>query len=177
MARHLVGDRPPLDFVGVEQSGTGPALDDARQHPGEVHGVGDAGVHAVSGERDPDMRRIAAEKDTPIAEPVGEHPPPDPILRTQRLEGERRADAEDVADAAFAVRRHRRAGRGEFVDDPSLAPVDRENEAAIAWIDAVDRPGRSRHHCQKAGRPDDRSLGLQHRRIAMQNGADRAADS
>ena len=46
-----------------------------------------------------------------------------------------------VADASFAIRRHRRAWRGEFVNNPPLAPVDRENEAAMARINAVDRPG------------------------------------
>ena len=177
MARDLLGDRPPLDFVGVEQSGIGPAFDDACQHPGEVHGIGDAGVHAVGGEGNPDMRRVAAQEYAPIAETVGEHPPADPILAAQRFERERRADAKDVADASFAIRRHRRAWRGEFVNDPPLAPVDREDEAAMARIDAVDRPGRTGHHRQQTGRPDDRRLGLQHCGVAIQNGADRAANS
>src|SRR5437762_2451878 len=64
-ARVDAGDRvwAALGFVALEQRRAGPTIEDPRQLPRQVVGVGDAAVHAESAQRCGDMRRVAGEKD------------------------------------------------------------------------------------------------------------------
>src|SRR6516225_10138762 len=167
MTRNLVSDRPTFDLIGTKECRVSPAFDDASHHPRQVHGVGNARIHAVTGKRHPDVRGIATQEDAPIAETVGNHASSSPILLTKNFERERRSYTEDLADAAIAV-----DSRQEVVDQPPLATVDREHQAPRPRIQALDRPGPAWHHPEQIRCVDVGGLHLYHSRIAAQPNAD-----
>jgi hypothetical protein len=103
VTRNLLGDRLAFDFVGVEQCRVSPPLYRTRQHPRQVHGVGDPRIHPVACKRHPDMRGIATQENTPVPKTVGDHAPPGPVRLTENLELERGTHAQDLPNAAIAV--------------------------------------------------------------------------
>src|SRR3982751_2494276 len=48
-SRDLAGNRPTLRLVGVEDGRWRPAIEMRGNQPGQVHGIGNSGVHAVAG--------------------------------------------------------------------------------------------------------------------------------
>src|SRR5690606_29592929 len=60
--------------VGVEQAGVGAAVDDEREFPGEVLGVADAGVHALSADGAVDVGGAAGQQDAAAAVVGGQAP-------------------------------------------------------------------------------------------------------
>ena len=157
VARHLVGDRPPLDFVRVEQSRTGPALDDAASIQARFMASAMPAFIPYAAKGTQICAASPQRKTRRSPEPVGEHPAATQSSEhsTSRRRTRRGRHRRDVADAAFAVRRHRRAEAQRVWTIHRWRPSTAKTRAAIAWIDAVDRPGRSRHHCQRLGSPDD----------------------
>ena len=101
VSRNLFGDRPTLRLMRREDVGIGPALQHASQHPGQVRGIGDTGVHAIAGERHPEVRGVATDKNAPVAEPIGQHAAADPVFLCQNLEFY--AIAKNRADASIGV--------------------------------------------------------------------------
>src|SRR6266851_4920573 len=127
VTRNLLGDRLAFDLVRVEDRGIRPALDYASEHPRQVHGVGDPGIHAVTAKGHPDMRGVATQKNAPVAKAVGDHAAPGPVLLSENLELERGLHAQDLLDAVIAIERRQVLGwRPPVVDEPSLPAVDRE---------------------------------------------------
>src|SRR5262249_48871732 len=153
-----------------EQRWVSPAFDHAGQHPRQVHGVGNARIHAIASERHPDVRGITAEKDAAIAEAIGYHAPPGPVFLPKNFERERRAYTQDLPDAAIAVDR-----RQEVVNEPALAAIDREHETPGPGIEAVDCPSSARHHREQVRCEDVRGLYLYHRWVAAEPNADPAS--
>ncbi len=72
------------------------------------------------------MRRVPADEDPPVAEPVGHQPPADPVFLGQHLELEVGTHAEQAADAGLAVHRLEveLVRQQVVVDQPGLTPVD-----------------------------------------------------
>ncbi len=135
--RHLVGDRLPLGLVGVEEARGRPAVGDGAQHPGQRHGVGHAGVHAVAGERHPQMRRVAGDEDIRVAEPLGHQPAADPILVIEHLPGELWPNAQRVAYGLVEVEvgEVRVSGAQRPVHQPHRPAVDRNHGCADARVE------------------------------------------
>jgi hypothetical protein len=113
------------------------------KQPGQVHGVGNPGVHAVTGIGHPDMRRIAGDKGATIAKLVRDQTAPIPILPGDDLVFEVGPDAEDGPDTGVAVHRIEiaLAGLHVIVHQPSLAAIDRIHHAGAAGIDGAGAPG------------------------------------
>ncbi len=142
--RDLVGDRLALAFVGVQDLFRRPPIQVRRQQPGQVHGVGDAGVHAVAGVGHPQVGGVAADEHPPVPEPLGHQPPADPVLIGQELVFEVRPHPQDGADAAVAV--HRRevplVALEVVMDQPGLFAVDGDEVAGALGVVDVAHPGR-----------------------------------
>ena len=169
--RHLLGDRPALRRVRLQDRRIGPARQHPRQHPGQIGRIRDSGVHAVAGERHPDMRGVATDEHAPVAEPVGQQAPPDPILLAQHRVVEVRPHPQDQPYATIAVHRVE-AGllRPQIVvDQPGLAPVDREHVGAAPRVQRLRRPRRLRPHPpDQRRRTDVAGLRAPHLRVACQ---------
>jgi hypothetical protein len=103
VVRNLLGDRLAFDFIRVQDRGLSPTLDYTRQHPRQIHGVGDSSVHPVAGKWHPDMGRLAAQENASVAKAVGDHAASDPVLLSEYFEAERRIHSQDLPDAAIAV--------------------------------------------------------------------------
>ena len=73
------------------------------QKPGEIGGIGNAGIHAVAGIGHPQMRGVAADEHAPVAKAVGDQAAADPVFLAEELVFEIGADAEDGADRGVAV--------------------------------------------------------------------------
>src|SRR5580704_8197523 len=58
------------------------------------------------------------------------------------------------------------------MDEPSIDTVDREHQAAASWVDAINRPGRSRHHIEQAWCEYVGRLNLQYCGVAAHLGTD-----
>jgi hypothetical protein len=76
----LVRDRLALCFVGIQNLGRAPTVEDTGELPGEVGRVRDSGTHAEAPERHPNVRGVAADEDAPIAKFARDEPASDPIL-------------------------------------------------------------------------------------------------
>ena len=68
----VLGDRPALRLVGVEQRVAGPAAQHPGQLPAEVVGVADRGVHPGRAARREAVRGVADQERAALAEAVGE---------------------------------------------------------------------------------------------------------
>ena len=64
-------ERDPLRLVGIEECRRSLPVNDSGDLPREVHRVADAGVHPLPADRTVDMRGVAEEKRTTVAEPLG----------------------------------------------------------------------------------------------------------
>jgi len=62
------------------------------------------------------------------------------------------------------------------MDEPSIMTIDREHETAASRVDAVDSPGRPRHHFEQARRQDVSRLSLYYRNVTAQRGTDPASN-
>ena len=65
-------DRPPLAFVGVQQSGRRPAVDLRGELPAEPDRILQAEIEPRPADRGMDVRGIADEQDPPVTEPLGQ---------------------------------------------------------------------------------------------------------
>ena len=68
----VLGDRPPLRLVGVEQRVAGPAAQHPGELPAEVVAVADRGVHPGRAARREAVRGVADQERAALAEAVGE---------------------------------------------------------------------------------------------------------
>ena len=171
-SRDLAGDRPALRLIGVENGGRRPAVEMGGQQPGQVHGIGDPGIHAVAGIGHPDMRRIAGDEGAAVAKLVGDQAAAVPILLRDDVVFEVRSDAEDGAKAGVAIDRVEiaLAGLHVVVHQPSLAAVDRIHHAGAARIDRRRCPRRARGCWRsiRSGRADIGRLHALHDGVAGQ---------
>ena len=154
--RHLFGDWLALGFIGVQNRLAGPALHPCGQQPREVQRVGNAGVHAVTRVRHPDVRRVPRQKHPAAAKPVCHQTPANPVFLAQHLVVEVGAHTQNVADALVAVHRVKLGfiGAQVVVDQPVVMAIDGKHRAATARVHGVTRPGRfagdHRHQLRRA---------------------------
>ena len=176
--RHLLGDRLALGLVAGQHRLGAPAFHARRDLPRQVHRIGDAGVHAVTRHRYPQVRRIAADEDAPVSKPVRHQTAANPVLLGQYLVLEIGAHAQDGADGPVAVDRIE-VGFVRVqvvVQQPGLAPVDRIHIAATPRIERKRGPGRLVAQQPEQGRRAKVGrLHPAHHGRALQRGADPAA--
>src|SRR5262249_43958868 len=103
-----------------------------------------AGIHAIAGVRDPQMRRLAGDEDAAVLELVGDQPAADPILLGDDLVFEAGWCADDVADRPVAVDRVvvRLVIVEKVVNKPGFLPVDRHHGAAATRVEGKIHPSR-----------------------------------
>ena len=77
---NLLGDRQPFGLICIKHCRTGPALQDRRQDPAEIDGVGYSGIHSVAGVGNPQMGGVAANESAPVPETIGDQAAADPIF-------------------------------------------------------------------------------------------------
>src|SRR5262249_60644060 len=77
-ARDLLGDGLPLRLVTIKDRAQRPAIQRSGNEPGQIGRIGDAGVHSISGVRDPHMRRVAADEGAAVAKAIGDEAPANP---------------------------------------------------------------------------------------------------
>ena len=66
------GEGDAFGFVGVEQFCGGAVVEDVGQFPGEIHGVADAGVHALAADGAVDVGGVAEEEHAAFVEVLGD---------------------------------------------------------------------------------------------------------
>src|ERR1700740_3726739 len=84
LLQHLTPDGQALGFVGVQQC-LGSSVYDQRQFPGEVVGVLDASVHALSADRAVNVGGIAGEEGVPFPIVVNDAVVHDEVGKPHRL--------------------------------------------------------------------------------------------
>src|SRR5256714_8586927 len=141
--RNLTGNRPTLRLIGIEDGRWGPTIEVRGNKPGQVHGVGNSGVHAITGIRHPDMRRVARDEYRSVTKLVGDEPASEPILPGDNVVLEMRADAENGADARVAIHgiEIRLVGPQVIVNQPTLVAVDGVHHAGTTRVDDAGAPG------------------------------------
>jgi hypothetical protein len=97
-AGHLLRDRQPLGFIGIQDRCIRPALQTGSKAPRQVGRVRDPGIHAVSRVGHPQMRGVTADEGASLAKPVGHQPSADPVFLAQDVVTEIGPDTEDGAD-------------------------------------------------------------------------------
>ena len=174
----MVRDRLALCFVGIENLGRGPAVEDAGELPGEVGRVRDAGTHAEAPERHPDVRGVAADEHAAIAKLARDEPAGGPILARQELVLEVRPDSENRPDHPVAIKviQPGFSRIGVILYVPGLQPIDSHRHAAAARIEREVEPGRlAGQQAPELRCPDVERLRVLEHRVADELGADRLA--
>ncbi len=59
-------DRPPFEFIGIEQPRASPAMNRGGQSPGQIDRIAQAGVHPQAAGRDDQMNRVTRQENSPI---------------------------------------------------------------------------------------------------------------
>ena len=102
---NLFGNGQALSFVSI-QNGVGcPLVQSGAEQPGQIHGVGNAGIHAVAGIRHPDMGRIAAQKYPVFAKTISHQASSEPVFSCQDVVFELIIYTENGSDGAVAINR------------------------------------------------------------------------
>src|SRR2546423_15571898 len=70
--RNLTGNRPTLGLIGIEDRSWRPTIEVRGNQPGQVHGIGNSGVHAITGIRHPDMRRVTRDEHRAVTKLVSD---------------------------------------------------------------------------------------------------------
>ena len=136
----------------MQDRGIRPTKQHAGEHPGQVHRIGNARVHAIAGKRHPDMRRIATQEHAPVAELVGDQAAAVPIFLADDLVFEFRPDPDHQAETPVPIDRFEvRFVRAQIaVQQPGLPPINGKDVGAAPGVDRLVRPRRPcLHHPQQ----------------------------
>src|SRR5262249_7918672 len=149
-----------------------------REHPRQVHRIGNPGIHPIAGVRHPDVRGVTGDKYAPAAERVGHQAAAEPILARDDFVAELRADAEDRADARVAIDRLEIAVVGpEIIENhPALAAIDRYYVSRTIRVHRIGNPGgRAALHAEQVGRANERRLHAHDDGVALELRTDTVA--
>ena len=131
--------RLALTLVRLEQGRSGPPSEHRRQLPGEVLDILHAGIHAEAASRRHLVRRVASQKDAPLAEaggdPGGRTPRSSPEhLHRQVWHSHRRAHQRHAALGHEVLGALPGGGGIEGLEDPTMHPIDRQEYPWRIWM-------------------------------------------
>jgi len=178
VARDLFRDRLAFRVVGIQDPRLSPAFQRRGELPGEIRGVGDAGIHPVAAQRNPQVRGVAADEDAPLPEPVRDEAARDPVLRCEHFDLKVGPDAEDHADRPITIHggEVRLSVIGIVLDVPGLVAVHRHCHPAATGVERKIEPRRlSREQAFQRGRAYIGRVRVLQHRCPLKLGADRLA--